>query len=389
MMAGTKKNQQRYPAGERGRNRVWTFPDPKTGIFQIEWRENGRRKTRSLKHRDFGRAKKQADEFAADYVAPKPESEPEPLTLGRLFEMYLDEVMPKNTERHQRYDRVASAMFTACFGAVRVVSTLNLRDWERFVRDRSSGRIGADKKPWAPVAARTVQKDLSFLRGVLRWATMAGDGCGSVLLERDPLAGLKLPREKNKRRPTLSEEEYQALLRVAPGIDWRFHVALVLGHETGHRIGSINKLVWADVDMERGVIQWRAENEKTGRAHQTPMTEAAKEALDIARRKSPGIGSVPVLPAPKDTSVPVRRDVLQNWWLKGEKLAGLERIKGRGWHSLRRKFATDLMHKPLKVVCELGGWADFKTVVECYQHADEGELREALADRRRAAGSTE
>ena len=51
MMARTKRSRRAYSAGEWGRNRVRVFPDPKTGLYQIEWRENGRRLTRSLKHR--------------------------------------------------------------------------------------------------------------------------------------------------------------------------------------------------------------------------------------------------------------------------------------------------------------------------------------------------
>ena len=52
-MARTKPIRRSYGAGEWGRNRVRVFPDPKTGLFQIEWRDNGRRLTRSLKHRDW------------------------------------------------------------------------------------------------------------------------------------------------------------------------------------------------------------------------------------------------------------------------------------------------------------------------------------------------
>ncbi|MDE0075283.1 MAG: hypothetical protein OXR82_11025 [Gammaproteobacteria bacterium] len=37
-MARTKRSRRSYGAGEWGRNRVRVFPDPKTGIFQIEWR---------------------------------------------------------------------------------------------------------------------------------------------------------------------------------------------------------------------------------------------------------------------------------------------------------------------------------------------------------------
>ena len=34
-MARTKRGRRSYSAGERGRNRVWIFPDPKTGLIQI------------------------------------------------------------------------------------------------------------------------------------------------------------------------------------------------------------------------------------------------------------------------------------------------------------------------------------------------------------------
>ena len=43
-------------------------------------------------------------------------------------------------------------------------------------------------------------------------------------------------------------------------------------------------------------------------------------------------------------------------WLRAEDTAGLERVKGRGWHSLRRKFATEMKHTPLRDLSHLGGW---------------------------------
>ena len=60
-----------------GGNRVRIFPDPKTGMFQIEWRGNGRRLTRSLKHRDWMRAKRQADKVAAGLAVHEPNGEAE------------------------------------------------------------------------------------------------------------------------------------------------------------------------------------------------------------------------------------------------------------------------------------------------------------------------
>ncbi len=103
------------------------------------------------------------------------------------------------------------------------------------------------------------------------------------MLDRNPLRGLRTPTEKNPTRVVLTEEEYRALLKVSRRVDWRFHVALVLAHETGHRIGSIRQLRWADIDFEGGTILWRAEHDKSGYEHATPVTPEALSALSEAR----------------------------------------------------------------------------------------------------------
>ena len=380
-MARTKRGRRSYSAGEWGRNRVRVFPDPKTGMLQIEWRENGRKLRRSLKHRDWARAKKQADELAAGFVIPVPrdEREPEPLTLGTLFDIYGDEVTPTKSKRSQRYDRVAIKMFLGFFGTNRKPATLSQRDWDRFIRARRAGRVGPSGRP---VSDRTVEYDLKFLIAVLNWAAKSRDEEGRLLLGSNPLRGLKVPKEKNPTRVVLTHAEYEALLRASLAMDWRFRVALVIAHETGHRIGAVRQLQWSDIDMERSTIRWRGENEKTGYEHQTPVTAEVLAVLGEARKRNPGIGDVPLLPAPKDPSRCVSRSLARDWWEKAQALAGLEPTRGRGWHSLRRKFASDLMNQPLKVLCELGGWKSAHTVLQCYQHADENRLRKALKDRR-------
>ena len=386
-MARTKRSRRSYGAGEWGRNRVRIFPDPKTGNFQIEWRENGRRRSRSLGHRDWARAKKQADEFAAGFLGPSlngtAEAEPEPLTLETLFEIYGEEVTPTKGRYSRGHDRAATRMFLRFFGRNRDPATLSQRDWDRFIRERRAGRIGPSGRP---VSDRMVQCDLKFLIAVLNWAARSRDERGRPLLESNPLKGLRTPTEKNPKRVVLAQEEYQALLTVSRQVDWRFRVALVLAHETGHRIGAIRHLRWADIDFEGRAILWRAEHDKSGHEHVTPVTPEALEALEEARGNNPGAGEAPVLPAPRNPSKCMGPSLAQGWWGRAERLAGLEPRPGRGWHSLRRKFASDMMDQPLKVLCELGGWKTAKTVLECYQHADEGQLRKALEARRRACG---
>ena len=388
MMARTKPIRRSYGAGEWGRNRVRVFPDPKTGLFQIEWRENGRRLTRSLKHRDWRRAKRQADEFAAGYLGPKlngkAEAEPEPLTLETLFDIYGEEVTPTKVRETQQRDRALMGMFLDFLGRDRSPATLSQRDWDRFIRQRRSGKIGPSGRP---VSYRTVEYDLKFLLAILNWAARSRDEEGRLLVESNPLKGLKTPKAKNPTRVVLAEEEYQALLRVSRQVDWRFHVALVLAHETGHRIGAIRQLRWSDIDLEGGMVLWRAKHEKTGYEHRTPVTTEAIAVLEEAKRKSPGIGDAPVLPARRNPSMSVGSALPRVWWDRAGKLAGFDPKPGRGWHSLRRKFASDLMDQPLKVLCELGGWKTAKTVLQCYQRADEDQLRNALECRRRGVSA--
>ena len=197
---------------------------------------------------------------------------------------------------------------------------------------------------------------------------------GRWILESNPLRGLKMPAEKNPARVILTDAEYEALLRVA----------LVLGHETGHRTGAIRQLRWSDIDLERGVVLGRKEHEKTGHGHRTPLSPAAVAALGEARRYRPGIGDVPVLLATVDPARSVSHPQARAWWKKAEWLAGLESWRGRGWHSLTRKFASDLMDQPLKVLCDLGGWKAARTVLQCHQWADQTRLRKALQHRARS-----
>ena len=232
--------------------------------------------------------------------APKTEE----ITLGKLFDIYLVEVTPKKGDRQKRYEHAAGEMFTRYFGPTRTASSLNIRDWERFSSDRTHGRVGPPSGRKLGVGPRTVQMDLSFLRCVLTWATRAGDGHGGSFLDRDPLRGLPLPREKNSRRITLSEEEYQRLLQVGADVNWRFKVALVVANETGHRIGAIRRLRWSDIDFEHGRINWRAEYEKSGYAHSTPMTQAVRTTLEKARQLHPRIGDGPILPSVSEPSRP-------------------------------------------------------------------------------------
>ena len=54
-----------------------------------------------------------------------------------------------------------------------------------------------------------------FGMAVFNWAERSKDERGRLLLERNPLKGLRKPREKNPARVVLTDDEYRAFLKVS------------------------------------------------------------------------------------------------------------------------------------------------------------------------------
>ena len=125
---------------------------------------------------------------------------------------------------------------------------------------------------------------------------------------------------------------------------------LVLAHETGHHIGATRQFWWSDIDPMPRTIRWRGKHEK--------------------------IGDAPVMPATKDPLACMGCSLARDSWKKAERLAGLEPRWRRGWHSLGRKFASDLVD--LQLICDVGGWKTAQTVLQCYQRTGKERLRKAL-----------
>jgi integrase len=267
-------------------------------------------------------------------------------------------------------------------GANRQVAMLNRRDWDGYISwRRRGGDTRGGKVAGRKVKARVIEYDLKFLQSVLNWAMTARDASGEFLVDRNPLKGMPWPKEISPNRPALIDSQYVAMLSASPRVDPRCTLALVLAHETGHRIGSIRLLRWSDVDLNTKCVRWRGENDKIGFEHETPLTADAVAALTAARRDRPALGDAFVLAAAGKPEEPLSRHLLRDWWERMEKAAELVHVVGRGWHSLRRQFATELKHTPLRDLCHLGGWKDPQTVLKCYQKPDVATMRAALEAR--------
>jgi integrase len=306
------------------------------------------------------------------------------LTVRTLFDNYVRERTPQKRSRGtQLHDRRVAELFVQSVGQGRMAKTLNRRDWDRYIEDRRSGALETDGDVRGqPVRDRQVQYDLLTVQAVLNWATTVQDQSGRPLLERNPLKGLEAPRESSPARPMLSAGEYEKLLTVARAVHPMFELALVVAHETGHRMSAIRHLRWSDVDLATKHIRWRAENDKIDFEHTVPMSDIAAAALQATRNRHGAIGDTWVFPSLRQPKQPLSRHTLIHWWERAATAAKLTLPARTGWHALRRQWTTDLKHDlPLKDLAHLGGWKTTRTVADIYQQPDDVTMRSALARR--------
>jgi integrase len=381
MPRARKQDDFTFTCGEWGVNRVRVYIG-KSGFLVAEYRRGGRKVRESMGHRDRERAKEEAEQLAASLRIP---DRKKTVSLNQLFDNYLRDVTPTKSVTTQKHDKTTLDRFRQMLDGARDADSLTFQDAARYERER---RSGGDLRPRAklkgrkratpkihPLKSRSIVYDFRLLRAVLNW------GIGARLIDRNTLTGYKVSELETPKRPIFTNPQYQALRAVADEFPWQFGCLLVLAHETGHRLSAMLHLQWRDVDLTNGRITWRAENDKIGYEHPTPISDGARVAFEDARRIGPGVGTAPVIPGVGDRGLPVGPHLARDWLQRAQDRAGLPLEKGRGWHAFRRNFASELRGASLRDLCDLGGWKDPTTVVKCYQRPSESAMRAAQANR--------
>ena len=169
--------------------------------------------------------------------------------------------------------------------------------------------------------------------------------------------------------------------------------------ETGRRINAILHLRASDVllgdDQLRRVLaeegqnealadhwpqaaRWRAEWDKCGYLDVAPLSDGARAALEGYLRRHPRVGETWLFTANRDTSKPLDKAMAGYYLKRAEKLAGLQSLKGGGWHAFRRGWAQRRKHLPVQDVMAAGGWRDVKALQSAYQAADPETVRRVV-----------
>ena len=76
----------------------------------------------------------------------------------------------------------------------------------------------------------------------------------------------------------------------------------------------------------------------------------------------------------EEQDAPDSTDMLSQRLRRAEAKAGLPKLDGGVWHPFRRKWRTERKHLPDRDVMDAGGWADERTMRECYEQSDDGTL---------------
>lgn len=346
---------------------------------------------KSLKHRDKDRAKANGYSLLATLTSGQEVlSEGQRLTLQTLFDNYI--VSPAHQakkERTQREDDQRLRRLLAFLGRDRDVMSMSPSDIQRYIEARRRGQCRPAGKP---VRARAIGADLVALNTMLNWATRERTAQGQILLQHNPLKGLRLPVEKNPHRPVATFERYvktrTAIHRLAANSQsekerarWmKLELALVLVEATGRRLGSVRQLRWEDIELgKQPSIRWRADADKKGYETVVPIPGKLAEELRDFRRRLGAVGGW-VFARQSDSVNPMDRHLFDRWLRVAEKKAGVPKLDGGLWHPYRRKWATERKQHPLRDVAEVGGWKDTETLLTCYQQPDSETLLSVMSE---------
>jgi integrase len=204
----------------------------------------------------------------------------------------------------------------------------------------------------------TVNRDLSVLRHILYWAV------DEQLLAQNPLARMKMARERRTRRQVLSVAEEESLLGSAKG---HLRMMIVAALDTGMRRGEITSQRWEDIDFSRKLVSVTRSKTPEGESREIPLTERLLKLL-LENRKDSGL-------IVDYKGQPVRN--IKRSWTTALKNAQVRHVR---FHDLRHTFNTRLMEAGVlqEIRMTLMGHSAGSKVHATYTHIELPAKRKAI-----------
>lgn len=307
--------------------------------------------------------------------ASNPAPEPLPADIaGAWLRPFLD---------HLRKERRYSAYTARNYGQA-------FEDFFRWLRDNQRGEGGFDVLTPRDVRdfvieaqrrfdRRTLHNHVSGLRAFYRYWMQRGR------LERNPFAGVPLPKLPKSLPKFLTEAQMAALLEgpvkllqsksLAASEAWRDRLVLELLYGGGLRVSELVAMNYGAVDFGSGSVRvlGKGRKERICPLGTTAVAVLRKFRDEFAKRTGP---ADPVLVTPQQKRLPVRAVQL----LVKKYLALADLPMDLSPHKLRHSYATHLLNSgaDLRAVQELLGHANL-TTTQIYTHTSVARLKEIHA----------
>jgi integrase len=269
-----------------------------------------------------------------------PEFKPD-MTLAELAGRFLDEGCAKEWHR----DRLKVLLPYFADSTIAKINKSAIRQYR------------AERHRQKTLTETTVNRDIECLRHLLYWAVDEG------FIAANPIARIRLERERRKKKPVLSPEEEVLLLeRLSPHLRSIVIVAL----DTGMRRGEILNQQWEDVDFTRRLLYVSHSKTPEGEAREIPLTNRVFNLLFEMRKDHGLIFTYQGKPIGN----------VKTAWRAAIRRAGIRYVR---FHYLRHTFNTRLLELgvPREVRMALLGHT-FGDTHESYEHVELPLKREAI-----------
>jgi integrase len=280
-----------------------------------------------------------------------PNLKPE-MPFGELWARFLAEGDVK------AYHKDRAKLFLPFFAEM-PIGQITKNDIARYRKQRRSDHLRRqDTDDPKPLSETTINRDVEAIRHLLFWAADEG------FIAANPIARIRMVRERGKRRPVLSVADELKLLAACSK---HLKPIVIAALDTGMRRGELLNQDWRDVDFDRKALSVTHSKTAEGEHRLIPLTSRLHTTLEGMQKASGLVFTY--------DGEPLRR--IKTGWAGALRRAGIARMR---FHDLRHTFNSRLAD--LNVIAdirkELMGHSRGGDVHSLYTHIELPTLREAI-----------
>jgi integrase len=199
-----------------------------------------------------------------------PNFKPEML-FGELYARFLAEgdVKPHHPDRAKQF---------LPFFSETPIGSITKNDIARYRKYRhEEHRRKSKKEVTKPLSETTINRDIEVIRHLLFWAVDEG------FIPANPIARIRMVRERGQRRPVMSVAEEIKLLAACSDHLWPIVVTAL---DTGMRRGELLGQLWEHVDFDCGLLSVSHSKTAEGEHRPIPLTSRVRSMLAEHRKPS-------------------------------------------------------------------------------------------------------